>query len=241
MLMVAMGMLSSLEATAPEQSEGGLERSLEERVKALEERLDKLEKVEVIKKVIGYVCPGGEIYDQPPPGGRCPDGSPPEEREALQKLKFSRWESLAEKIEAVLQEAEAKRVTGGVSARGILQQVLNSQKEDRLFGEGSVDLFFLIRPMAFTTFFVDLEAIGGAGPDEVIGSLSRLNTDAETLGVGVTDQVKVREAWLLIRLLQERLEVVGGKLDLTNYFDRNAVANDETTRFLNTSLVKTRC
>jgi len=210
-------------------------QSLEERVKALEERLDKLDRVEVVKQVREYICPGGEIYDSLPLGGRCPDGSIPEERATFRKLPFSRRESLAEKIEAAIEEAEKKRVAVGGSARGILQQLAHNPAGDQLFSEGSVDLFFLSRPMTLTTFFVDIEAIGGSGPDEAVGSLSRMNTDAETLGV--TDQVKVREAWLHIRLFSDPLQIVGGKLDLTNYFDRNAVANDETAKFLNTALV----
>lgn len=211
------------------------EQSLEGRVQALEERLDKLDRVEVIKQVREYICPGGEIYDSLPPGGRCPDGSIPQERTTFRKIPFSRRESLAEKIEAALEEAQAKRVAVGGSARGILQQVAHNPAGDQFFSEGSVDLFFLSRPMTLTTFFVDMEAIGGPGPDEVVGSLSRLNTDAETLGI--TDQVKVREAWFHIRLFNDHLQIVGGKLDLTNYFDRNAVANDETAKFLNTALV----
>ncbi|WP_168063543.1 carbohydrate porin [Candidatus Manganitrophus noduliformans] len=209
--------------------------SLSERVKALEERLDRLDRVETIKKVEEYLCPDGEIHDTPPPGGRCPDGTIPEGRMTFRKLPFSRRESLDERIAAALEEAEAKRVAVGGSARGILQQVLNSKENDKLFSTGAVDLFFLSRPTVFSTFFVDLESIGGAGPDEVLGSLSRLNADAETLGV--TDDVKVREVWLHFKLLDDRLRIVGGKIDLTNYFDRNAVANDETSQFLNTALV----
>ena len=226
--MPGLGMAQDAKSTGEEQS-------LPERVKALEERLDKMDRVEVIKKVREYICPGGQIFDSLPPGSRCPDGSIPEERETFKKGSFSRRESLAEKIEAALEEAETKRVAVGGSARGILQQVFHNPGGDQLFSEGSVDLFFLSRPVVFTTFFVDLEAIGGAGPDEVVGSRSRLNTDAETLGV--TDQVKVREAWLHMRLFSDRLQVDAGRLDLTNYFDRNAVANDETAKFLNTALV----
>ncbi|MEQ1909954.1 MAG: hypothetical protein ABMA15_14085, partial [Vicinamibacterales bacterium] len=35
----------------------------------------------------------------------------------------------------------------------------------------------------------------------------------------------------------QRLGVTAGRLDLTNYFDRNAAANDETTQFLSDALV----
>lgn len=51
-----------------------MERLLE-RINVLEERLDRLERVEVIKKTVEYICPGGEILEQPPPGGRCPEGA----------------------------------------------------------------------------------------------------------------------------------------------------------------------
>lgn len=211
------------------------ESALSERVKALEERLGRLDRVETIKKVEEYLCPGGEIYEVPPPGGRCADGTIPEGRVTFRKMPFSRRESLDDRIETALEEAETKRVAVGGSARGILQQVFNSEEDDKLFSTGAVDLFFLSRPAIFSTFFVDLESIGGAGPDELLGSRSRFNADAETLGV--TDEVKVREAWLHFKLLDDRMRIVGGKIDLTNYFDRNAVANDETSQFLNTALV----
>ncbi len=213
------------------------QKSVEERVRPLEERLDKLDKAEVIKQVKEYVCPGGEIYDSPPPGGRCPDGSQAEEQVSLKKFKFSRREELGEKIEAVMRDAELRRVSVGGSVRGIIQQPLNVRKNSKVFAEGSADVVLLSRPMAFMTAFVDLEVIGGAGADEAAGSLSRLNADGERFGPGVKDQVKVREAWLNLRLMANRVLAVGGLIDITNYFDRNLVANDETTRFLNGALV----
>jgi hypothetical protein len=96
-------------------------QQLFERTRVLEERLKKLEQVEVIKKTVEYVCPGGEILDQPPPGGRCPEGGRPQVRETVRKETFSRRESISEKIEAALQEAEAKKVAVGGSARATLQ------------------------------------------------------------------------------------------------------------------------
>ncbi len=208
-----------------------------ERIRILEERLDKLERVEVIKKTVEYVCPGGEIFDQPPPGARCPDGARPEVRETVRKSTFSRRESISDKIEAAIQEAATKKVAIGGSARGGVQQVLNSRNgQDALFGEGSVDIALLFRPMLRTTMFVDLEAIGGPGPDRRLGSLSRVNADAETLG-GQDERLMVREAWLGLRFIDDRLDVILGKLDPTNYFDRNLFANDETTQFFNGALV----
>jgi Carbohydrate-selective porin, OprB family len=209
-----------------------------ERLRALEERLDRLDRVEVVKKTVEYVCPGGEIFDQPPPGGRCPDGKTvPQVRETFRTSTVARRESIADKIEAAIADAEATKVAVGGLARGALQQVLNADKGDnKLFGQGAIDLTLIYQPMVRTTLFVDLEAIGGPGPDDVLGSLSRLNADAETLG-DQDEKLTVREAWLGLRFINDRLDTFVGKLDLTNYFDRNAFANDETSQFLNTALV----
>jgi carbohydrate-selective porin OprB len=118
-----------------------------------------------------------------------------------------------------------------------MQQVINGRNgENKLYGQGAVDVTLLARPMARTTLFIDLEAIAGPGPDKELGSLSRLNADAETLG-GQDEKLTVREIWLGLSLINDRLELFGGKLDPTNYFDRNAFANDETSQFLNTALV----
>ncbi len=233
---VVLGLLVMLPAVGfAEEIKSNETRALQERVKVLEERLDKLDRVEAIKEVAEYVCPGGEISDALPPGGRCPDGSLPDERRTFRTQAFSRRESLADKIEEAIAEAETKRVAVGGSARGIVQQVLNTKDDNRLFWTESLDVFFLSRPSVYSTFFADVEAINGLGPDEVVGSRSRLNTDAETLGGA--EGVRVRELWLQLHLLSSRLDVVAGHVDLTSFFDRNAVANDETTKFLNTALV----
>jgi len=214
-----------------------VQQRLQERIRVLEERLNRLEQVEVIKKVIEYVCPSGEIFDQPPPGGRCPDGTRPQIRETVRKSTIARRESIAAKIEAALQDVEAKKVAVGGAARGGIQQVINGRDgQNKLFGEGSLDLTLIARPMVRTTLFIDLEAIAGPGPDRRLGSLSRVNADAETLG-GQDEKLTAREVWLGLRFINDRLDLFVGKLDATNYFDRNTFANDETSQFLNAALV----
>jgi len=161
----------------------------------------------------------------------------PQIRETVRKSSIARRESIAEKIESALQDAEAKKVAVGGAARGGVQQVINGRDgQNKLFGEGSLDVTFLVRPMARTTLFVDLEAIAGPGPDRRLGSLSRVNADAETLG-GQDEKLTAREVWLGLRFINDRLDFFVGKLDPTNYFDRNAFANDETSQFLNAALV----
>jgi hypothetical protein len=49
--------------------------------------------------------------------------------------------------------------------------------------------------------------------------------------------INLREAWLRTEVFSQRLALIGGRLDLTNFFDRNAAANDETTQFLSDALV----
>jgi len=238
--------LEKIEGTTqpPTAAETQAMERLLERLSVLEERLDRLDRTNVIKKKVEYVCPSGEIFTEPPPDGRCPDAARPQVRETVSTESVLRRQSIAEQVEGALQDAEGKKVAIGGSARGILQQVTNGQRgQNDLFPSGAFDLTLLSRPMANTTFFVDIEAIAGPGPDRVLGSLSRLNADVETLGlgglgIGGPDQrLAIRDAWLGFELFKDRLDLFAGKLDPTNYFDRNAFANDETSQFLDAALV----
>src|SRR5215831_2384987 len=201
LLSTALPLLGLMMADAVRAQDPPETQRLQERIRVLEERLDKLERVDVIKKAV------------------------------------SRREPIAEKIDAAIQDADAKKVAVNGSARGILQQVANAEEgQNQLFGTGSVDLTLLYHPMVWTTLFIDFEAIAGPGPDKKLGSLSRVNADAETLG-GQDEKLTVREGWIWLQFINNRLDFFIGKLDLTNYFDRNVFANDETTQFLNAALV----
>jgi carbohydrate-selective porin OprB len=78
-------------------------------------------------------------------------------------------------------------------------------------------------------------ALSGAPPDREIPSLTLLN--GYTARLVNQNELNLREAWLRTEFFGQRLAVVAGRLDLTNYFDRNAVANDETTQFISDALV----
>ena len=243
LLSMAMALLGLIMAAAVYAADSPETQRLQERIRALEERLDRLDRVDVIKKTVEYLCPGGEIFDAAPPGGRCPDGSRPQLRDTVRQSSVARRESIGEKIEAAIVDADAKKVAVGGAARANLQQVANAEEgQNQLFGEGSIDLTLLYHPMARTTLFIDFEAIGGPGPDRKLGTLSRVNADAETLNAvggfgGPDEKLTIREAWLWLKFINDRLDFFGGQLDLTNYFDRNVFANDETTQFLNQALV----
>ena len=51
------------------------------------------------------------------------------------------------------------------------------------------------------------------------------------------NELNLREAWLRTELFGQRLALTAGRLDLTNYFDPNALANDESTQFISDALV----
>lgn len=212
---------------------------LEELVDELKDRADMMDITEEIRRIQEYVCPNGHIFPAMAEDKRCPIcGLEQKARQHYKLFKFARRESVSERIEAALKEEIEKRVLVGVSGTGIYQQLISSGRGEKGFAEGSFDLLFFARPLLNTTFFIDLEAIGGNGPDELIDSFSILNRDAGTLqDVDRVDRVSVREVWLQSFLLQDRLRLVGGKIDLTNYFDSNIVANDETTKFITGAFV----
>lgn len=242
------------DANKPQQEDVyGTEGRLDKRIKTLEETVKGLEvrtglmedraalmdMTEEIRRVKEYVCPNGHVFPQMSEDKRCPVcGLKQKERDRYQLFKFARRESISERIGAALEEEFEKRVILGASGTGIFQQIVSSDEKERGFGEGSFDLLFISRVLLNTTFFIDLEAIGGNGPDEIINSFSGLNADSGSFqdDDGV-DRVTVREVWLQSFLLKERLRLVGGKIDLTNYFDTNTVANDETRQFITGAFV----
>ncbi|MFQ5714700.1 MAG: carbohydrate porin [Candidatus Scalinduaceae bacterium] len=214
-------------------------RRLEDVVYELKDRAALMDMTEEIRRVQEYVCQNGHVFSTMSEDKRCPIcGLKQKARSRFKLHKFARRESISERIAASIEEEFEKRVTIGASSTGILQQIISSDKKEKSFAESSFDLLFIAKPLLYTTFFMDLEAIGGNGPDELIGSFSGLNDDSGSLqdDDGV-DRVSVREVWLQSFLLDERLRLVGGKIDLTNYFDSNTVANDETTQFITSAFV----
>ena len=105
-----------------------------------------------------------------------------------------------------------------------------------LFGAGSVDLNVTVRPREDVRLFLDAEALIGPGPDRQLGTLSRLNTDAERLE-GAQKRLVIRELFLRLAWHEEHVRFSIGKLDVNHYFDRNFFAEDETTQFLDMALL----
>jgi outer membrane murein-binding lipoprotein Lpp len=215
-------------------------RQLQQRVETLQREVDALraesppvERAEEIKVVREWLCTNGHVFSAAPADRRCPhDGTPVAPRESWRKVKLARRESTAEMLDARLDEEAKRRVSVNVSGTGIVQGV-GGVGAPRARAVGSFDLLLTARPAFRTLFFADLEAIGGNGPDEFTGSATGLNADAGSLqDSDLADRVTLREAWVATELFDGHLLGVAGKLDMTNYFDRNAVANDETTQFV---------
>ena len=126
--------------------------------------------------------------------------------------------------------------TLNVAARGGAQWIVNPPKaRDDVFGFGAADFVLTARPTPEVTVLVDVESLGGPGPDVALRSLTRVNTESERLE-GDNSRVFLREAWVRVQSPGGAVRFNIGKLDVTHYFDRNFFAEDETRQFLNAAL-----
>lgn len=217
-------------------------QTLKLKVQELEKYTFPPEKVDEIKKVSEYVCPNGHTFSSVQKDMICPeDGLKVKERSALVKVKLNRREEIGEKISGMLDEELKKRVNLAVSGTGIVQHIadsLQSSTKRQTFAEGFMDIFLLSRPMKNSIFFINVEAEGGQGPDSTIANSSVLNSNITHLpSTTQTDQVRLREAWVQKTGYNQQLQFIIGKIDVTNYFDRNRAANDETSQFITGTLV----
>jgi hypothetical protein len=99
----------------------------------------------------------------------------------------------------------------------------------------SADLFFTAGIAQHTVFFADVVGLSGPPPDLELGTLTLVNGYSARLVN--QNELNLREAWVRTELFSNRLGVSVGRLDLTNYFDHNIAANDETSQFISDALV----
>jgi hypothetical protein len=221
-------------ATAAE----GERQQLLERIATLEQRISDLESSAVlsepetrVRRVEVFVDQTGGQHDEPLPG-TTPVVTYERER-------VYRRQTISEKIEEALEEAEERSVAVGVDAamgtqfagrtRGALDP------NNRAYALASADLFFTAGIAQYTIFFADIVGLSGSPPDAEIPSLTLVN--GYTARLVRQNELNLREAWLRTELFGQRLALSAGRLDLTNYFDQNAIANDESTQFLSDALV----
>lgn len=147
----------------------------------------------------------------------------------IPEVQRSRRNQVDQLLKSIL-EQPGKLQLSGVATLSLQSKL---EKQPIYLGAGSFDIF------AYTSFgkhallFFDFEAAGGKGPDALIPNKSGLNGDAAgAIGADSTDRITVLEAWTEFKAVRDIFTVTVGKIDMTNYFDGNLHANDETSQFI---------
>lgn len=214
-------------------------QGLLERIATLEQRISDLESTAVlsepetrVRRVEVFVDETGNVLDQPAPGA--------EPTVTYQRERVYRRQTINEKLEEALEDAENRNVRVGVDAAFGTQAAGRTRGSRTLpdrtaYALASADLFFTAGIAQYTVFFADIVGLSGSPPDAEIPSLTLLN--GYTARLVRQNELNLREAWLRTELFSQRLALTAGRLDLTNYFDQNALANDESTQFISDALV----
>ena len=229
----------TLDAASAAQAADAERQDLLQQVADLKQRVTDLESNTVlsepetrVRRVEVYVDENGNEYDQPVPGARPAI--------TYRRERVYRRQTINEKIEEALADAEMNSVGIGVDA-AITTQYAKRRKggadlvDNHAYALASADLFFTAGIAQHTVFFADIVALSGAPPDAEIPSLTLLN--GYTARLVRQNELNLREVWLRTELFGQRLALTTGRLDLTNYFDANALSNDESTQFLSDALV----
>lgn len=225
-------------ATASEAADG--ERvELLQKIATLEQRVSDLESSTVlsepqtrVRRVEVFVDSSGNEFDTAVPGAKPAI--------TYRRERVYRRQTISERIEDALADAAKNRVTVGVDA-AIGTQLAGRTRgaagvaDNHAFALASADLFFTAGLAQNTLFFADIVGLSGSPPDAEIPSLTLLN--GYTARLVRQNELNLREAWLRTELFGNRLALTAGRMDLTNYFDANALANDESTQFLSDALV----
>ena len=219
---------------------GGDTQALLDRIKMLEDRLSDLESSAVlsepetrVKRVEVWVDANGIEYDRPVEGAR--------RSLTYQRERVYRRQTINEKIEEALAGADERSVSLGIDSAVVTQMSSRTRGGETAPANGnayalaSADLFFTAKLAQNTVFFADVVALSGSPPDREIPGVTLLN--GYTARLVNQNELNLREAWLRTELFGQHLGLIAGRLDLTNYFDHNAAANDETTQFLGDGLV----
>ena len=225
-------------ATAAEAAE--VERQeLLQKIATLEQRINDLESTTVlsepetrVRRVEVFVDPNGGEHDEPVPGAKP--------TVTYQRERVYRRQTINEKIEEALEDADeqqrhGRRRCGDGHAVRRPHGGRRSTPTSNAYALASADLFFTAGLAQYTIFFADIVGLSGSPPDAEIPSLTLLN--GYTARLVPQNELNLREAWLRTELFGQRLALTAGRLDLTNYFDQNAFANDESTQFLSDALV----
>ncbi len=229
----------TLDAASASQAADAERQDLLQQVADLKQRVTDLESNTVlsepetrVRRVEVYVDENGNEYDEPVPGAKPAI--------TYRRERVYRRQTINEKIEEALADAEKNSVGIGVDAAITTQYAKRTKGgadrvDNHAYALASADLFFTAGIAQHTVFFADIVALSGAPPDAEIPSLTLLN--GYTARLVRQNELNLREVWLRTELFGQRLALTTGRLDLTNYFDANALSNDESTQFLSDALV----
>jgi len=229
----------TLDAASAAAAAEGERQELLQKIATLEQRVADLETSTVlsepetrVRRVEVYVDPAtGQEHDDPVPGAK--------RVVTYRRERTYRRQTISEKIDAAMEDAAKRSVTVGVDAAMATQFAARSKGETdpskAAYALASADLFFTAGIAQNTLFFADIVGLSGAPPDSEIGTLTLIN--GYTARLVEQNSLNLREAWLRTEVFKNRLAITAGRLDLTNYFDANAFANDESTQFISDALV----
>jgi hypothetical protein len=229
----------TLDAASAAQAADAERQDLLQQVAELKQRVTDLESNTVlsepetrVRRVEVFVDQNGQEHDEQVPGSK--------RVVTYQRERVYRRQTISEKIEEALASAEEHNVKIGVDA-AITTQFAKRTKggddfvDNHAYALASADLFFTAGIAQNTIFFADIVALSGSPPDAEIPSETLLN--GYTARLERQNELNLREVWLRTELFGQRLALTTGRLDLTNYFDQNALSNDESTQFLSDALV----
>ncbi len=130
---------------------------------------------------------------------------------------------------------------GQIQFKGSSTTILQAGRHDKIWhstATSSFDIFAIATFNQYSMLFFDLEAITGNGPDAYFHNYSGLNGDAgSTLSEDGVNRLNLLEAWAEFSIFKSKLKLITGKIDLTNYFDNNTSANDETVQFISNAFI----
>jgi len=229
----------TLDAASAAQASDAERQDLLQQVSELKQRVTDLESNTVlsepetrVRRVEVFVDANGQEHDEQVPGSK--------RAVTYRRERVYRRQTISEKIEEALKAAEEHSVKIGVDAAITSQFAKRTEGSDpfvdnRAYALASADLFFTAGIAQNTVFFADIVALSGPPPDAEIPALTLLN--GYTARLERQNELNLREVWLRTELFGQRLALTTGRLDLTNYFDKNAFSNDESTQFLSDALV----
>ena len=173
-------------------------QALLDRIEVLEKRLSDIETTAVlsdpetrVKRIEVYVDPNGVQTDEPVPGAKL--------EVTYQRERVYRRQTINEKIEEALADADDQSVRLGVDATTVAQGAGRTKGGEafpnkKAYALASADLFFAAKLAQYTSFFADVVALSGAPPDREIPSLTLLN--GYTARLVNQNELNLREAWL---------------------------------------------